>query len=72
MVAFQYGSIVFFNFGDDEEEEALAAVRKFCTDEFRETRKDGTCHALYFFHIISCDSFGYYELTTCSQLCLDG
>ncbi|KAG0626090.1 hypothetical protein M758_2G101400 [Ceratodon purpureus] len=40
MVAFQYGSIVFFNFGDDEEEEALSAVRKFCTDEFRETRKD--------------------------------
>jgi uncharacterized Rmd1/YagE family protein len=42
MVAFQYGSIVFFNFGDDEEEEALSAVRKFCTDKFRETRKDGT------------------------------
>lgn len=42
MVAFQYGSIVFFNFGDAEEEEALSAVRKFCTDEFRETRKDGT------------------------------
>lgn len=40
MVAFQYGSIVFFNFGDDEEEEALSAVRKFCTDKFRETRKD--------------------------------
>lgn len=38
MVAFQYGSIVFFNFGDDEEEEALAAVR----DEFRETTKVGT------------------------------
>jgi uncharacterized Rmd1/YagE family protein len=41
MVAFQYGSIVFFNFGDEEEEEALSAMRKFCTDEFRETRKDG-------------------------------
>ncbi|CAK9212815.1 unnamed protein product [Sphagnum troendelagicum] len=40
MVAFQYGSIVFFNFGDEEEEEALSAMRKFCTDEFRETRKD--------------------------------
>lgn len=43
MVAFQYGSVVFFNFDDEEEEEALCAVRKFCTDEFRETRKDGIC-----------------------------
>ncbi|XP_073394526.1 protein RETARDED ROOT GROWTH, mitochondrial isoform X2 [Physcomitrium patens] len=40
MVAFQYGSIVFFNFCDDEEEEALSALSKFCTDKFRETRKD--------------------------------
>ena len=44
MVAFQYGSVVFFNFDDDEEEAALSAVRKYCTDEFRETRKDGTCY----------------------------
>jgi len=51
MVAFQYGSIVFFNFGDDEEEEALSAVRKFCTDEFRETRKDGNSFTAHYFFI---------------------
>jgi uncharacterized Rmd1/YagE family protein len=41
MVAFQYGSVVFFNFGDLEEFESLDIVRKYCTDEFREARKDG-------------------------------
>ncbi|KAL2620903.1 hypothetical protein R1flu_001108 [Riccia fluitans] len=40
MVAFQYGSVVFFNFGDLEEVESLDIVRKYCSDEFRETRKD--------------------------------
>ncbi|BBN14543.1 required for meiotic nuclear division protein 1 [Marchantia polymorpha subsp. ruderalis] len=40
MVAFQYGSVVFFNFGDHEEVESLDIVRKYCSDEFRETRKD--------------------------------
>ncbi|CAM6101188.1 unnamed protein product [Calypogeia fissa] len=41
MVAFQYGSVVFFNFGDLEEVESLDIVRKYCSDEFREARKDG-------------------------------
>ncbi|KAL3681090.1 hypothetical protein R1sor_024046 [Riccia sorocarpa] len=40
MVVFQYGSVVFFNFGDLEEVESLDKVRKYCSDEFRETRKD--------------------------------
>lgn len=43
---------MFFNFCDDEEEEALSALSKFCTDKFRETRKDGDCHRFYF--IMSC------------------
>lgn len=53
MVAFQYGSIVFFNFADEEEEEALCAVRKFCTDEFRETRKDGVWTTLLFVSLLA-------------------
>lgn len=68
-MAFQYGSIVFFNFGDDEEVETLTAVRKFCTDEFRETRKDGisfTCHSLYSAHS-SYVPVGYQVVNVCRE-----
>eukprot|EP00850_Spirogloea_muscicola_P000305 SM000001S04707 [mRNA] locus=s1:1842391:1845045:+ [translate_table: standard] len=40
MVAFQYGSVVFFNFHDEEVEEVLALAKQYSIDQFREARKD--------------------------------
>lgn len=53
MVAFQYGSVVLFNFRDQEEEDSLNAVRKYCTDQFRESRMDGMFAALWWFRSVS-------------------
>ncbi|XP_057866094.1 protein RETARDED ROOT GROWTH, mitochondrial isoform X2 [Cryptomeria japonica] len=40
MVVFQYGSVVLFNFAEQEEEGYLQIVRKYASDLLTETRKD--------------------------------
>eukprot|EP00249_Psilotum_nudum_P015050 c25140_g1_i2 orf=1030-1728(+) len=40
IVAFHYGSIVLLNFDEQEEEEFLSLVKKYCADHTEETRKD--------------------------------
>ncbi|EFJ16764.1 hypothetical protein SELMODRAFT_55873, partial [Selaginella moellendorffii] len=40
MVVYQYGSVVLFNFGDEEETEFLNVVRKYCKEEFGKPKKE--------------------------------
>eukprot|EP00249_Psilotum_nudum_P018566 c26866_g1_i4 orf=151-1188(+) len=42
VVVFNYGAVVLFNFGENEEEECLDIIRRHCTEEqCEEARKDG-------------------------------
>eukprot|EP00897_Mesotaenium_endlicherianum_P004678 jgi/Mesen1/4238/ME000022S03527 len=44
VVAFQYGSVVLFNFSGDEQDEALHLVSRYATDAFIEARKQDEGH----------------------------